>query len=267
MDPCRREGPPGPQEVEGEASGRGGPHGLQRGVHRGGELRGVRGQDGHGPERARELEAVLEEVEGIDLRRPHVQGRDHRHQTHRSAADDGHPVPRSHVPQGGEVHPGGHDVAREQGRGVTTVRHPDQGAPGQGDADELGLPTVEPLAALDPAEQLPHLAARAQPSLAGGAGAAARGEVRDDPIPGSDPLHRAPHLEDLAGELVPQHRPAVEAHLGPAVHVQVRAADGRELHAHDGVGGLLDGRVGSVRAGDVLDPLERERSHCFASIR
>ena len=96
---------------------------------------------------------------------------------------------------------------------------------------------------------------------------AAGGEGRDDPVPRNDPLHGTAHLEDLAGELVPQHRPAVEASLGPAVDVQVRAADGRELHAHDGVRGLLDGRFRRLRAGDVFDPLERERLHCAASIR
>src|SRR6185369_3772799 len=97
------------------------------------------------------------------------------------------------------------------------------------------------------------VALREEP-LAAGVAAPARDRGRDD-----DPvalLHVADVLPDLlddAHALVAEDRPRLHAGEGAADEVEVGPADGAPGEAHDGVGRLLDLRLGHVLDADVPD--------------
>ena len=83
-------------------------------------------------------------------------------------------------------------------------------------------------------------------------GAITKSPLRDVPDVGADVL-------DDADELVAD-RARLERRVA-AVVPEVRAADAREHHAHDGVGGLGDGRVGPVADLDAMRFDEESSTH------
>ena len=91
------------------------------------------------------------------------------------------------------------------------------------------------------------------------AGAVAERERRDHEVaPGDVPDVGADVLDD-ADELMAD-RARLERRVA-AVVPEVRAAHAREHHAHHGVGGLGDGRIGPVADVDVMRSYEESSTH------
>ena len=134
----------------------------------------------------------------------------------------------------------------------------DEGAVGERDADRLGLAAggaevrVVPEAAVD--------ARGLQAGAAELAGAARDGERRDDEVARLHGRDVGADLLDDADELVAD-RTAGLVGRGRVVRVQVAAADAGAGHAHERVGGLLDGRVGGVDDADVAGAVDVGGSH------
>ena len=152
---------------------------------------------------ARELEAVLEEVEGKTSAAPMSRAAT-------TAIRPTGPQPMTATrspgptPPGRQVHPV--DMTSPANRAAgSRPSAPAKELPARGTRTSSACPPWSP-AALDPAEQLPHLQRELSPARRRGRRRSSWRRARR-PVPGH-PLHRAPHLEDLAGELVPQHRPA-----------------------------------------------------------
>lgn len=83
--------------------------------------------------------------------------------------------------------------------------------------------------------------------------AAGHVEGHHHPVTLADRDHARPSFHDDPHVLVPEHRPGLD--VGPAfIHVQVRPADRGRRDLHQGVGGLLDPRIGDVLDGYGADP-------------
>jgi hypothetical protein len=134
------------------------------------------------------------------------------------------------------VKSGRQDIAGEERQlGIDLCRQRQQRGVGQGHAHVLGLRAVQAVTAFDPAEQRALDAARGQPACAIEAAPAAHREGADDARAGAQAFDFGADRDDLADELVPQHRAAIEAGLVAAVDVQVRTAQTGDFDAHDRV--------------------------------
>jgi len=154
---------------------------------------------------------------------------------------------------------GGHHVRERHQRlhhlvGVTRARHGHERGAGQRHADCLALSAVA-VAREHPAVQ----AGGRDAVLTVGAGAVAEHVRRDDEVTLGDSGHLAVHVFDHANELVAD-RAGLERRVA-AVEPEVRAADAREDHADDGVGGLDDRRITSLASGDGTGLVEDGCTH------
>lgn len=125
-------------------------------------------------------------------------------------------------------------------------------------AHVLGLGAVDQVTE-DPASASPAMAVH---GLATIGAAAAGGDAGDqDPVPRPYGAHVGAGLHHLADRLVPEHRAGT--HLGYVAleDVQVGAADGDGVDAHDHVGGVLETGVRDVLPGEVSGTMEDEALH------
>ena len=156
----------------------------------------------------------------------------------------------------------GEHVAGEQRFLLASTRwYAHQGGVRQGHAHQLGLHAVQAAAALEPAEELSLLTARGQAALAVEADSAAGGEGRYHHLARDQPLDLRSHLEHLTQELVTHDGPAVEPRFATVVHVQVRTAHRRQAHAHQGVLGPLQARLGHVEHAHRVHGVEGDGFH------
>ena len=138
----------------------------------------------------------------------------------------------------------------------------DEGAVGERDADRLGLAAggaeggVVPEAAVD--------AGGLQAGAAELAAAAGDRERGDHEVARGEGGDLGADLLDDADELVTHRRSGFVGRHG-VVGVQVAAAHAGTGHAHERVGGLLDGRVGDVDHADVARAVQVGGSHASQS--
>jgi hypothetical protein len=81
-----------------------------------------------------------------------------------------------------------------------------------------------------------------------------------------DSRHRRTDLDDLAGELVAEHRPRLEAGREPVEGEEVGAADRGRMDGDDCVAGLENRRVGDLFDRDVARRAEDDGPHAGCSI-
>lgn len=208
------------------------------------------GDDVVGTEVAAEVGAGGVAAHEDDALGPQTLGGDHRTQADRAVPDDQHRVPWADAGRDGTVVARGHHVRQGQQGGqqrrVGGDGQLDQGAVGVRDAHRLAL------AAVDTVESVPAAVPTGDLQALGAviAGVVAVRERGDDQVTRLETCHVGAGLLDHAEELV-THRPAGLSGRHRLVGPQVAAAHTRPDGAHEGIGGLLDLRVGTVLDPDV----------------
>ena len=177
-----------------------------------------------------------------------------------AVADDGDGVALLHAGADRGVVAGRHDVGEGEERpehGVVVARARDghEGAAGERDADRFALAAVDLAVAEGPAGG----AGDGRAVLAVGAAAVAVDERGDDEVAAADALDVGADVLDDADELVADRADGV---VGLAAVVpEVRTAHAAQHDTDDRVGGLLDGRVGTLAHGDGTGAVEDRCTH------
>ena len=218
------------------------------------------GDDVGCPERAPEVGACLVAAHEHDPLGPELGRREDGEQTDGAVTDDGDRAAVRDAAADGRVPARAVDVGQgEQGREERLVGFRGdagdlhQGAVGEGDPHGLGLPA--PGAQVGVVPEPAHQAGGLQPGAAELAHTAGHSEGRDDEVSRGE---RADLLDD-ADELVAD-RGAVPSR-GAVIRMQVAAAHASAGHAHQGVAGLLDARVGGVGDAEVSRAVQVGGSH------
>src|SRR5439155_4816054 len=161
----------------------------------------------------------------------------------------------------------GQDVREEDGRLVAhLVRERAQRAIGLRHANQLRLPAVESRIDAGVAEERAALALRDAAGAAGGTRAVRDHARVDDALSGPYALHGRADLDDLAGELVAEHGPRLEAGREPVEGEEVGAADRGRTNSDDCVAQPEDRRVGYLFDRDDARRTEDDRRHAGCSI-
>ena len=220
---------------------------------------------------AREVQPVLEAVHGDDAAGPQEPRRLHGEQAHRAGAEHHHRVPGLDVAHLRALVAGGKDVAEEEHLLLVHVVGNLHGPHvREGHAHVLRLAALVAARGVRiPIHARGHLAvgvgvlaAGRQPARAVEAGAARDVEGHHHPVPRLEGAHRGAHLLHHAGELVAEGAPHARVGDEAMEQVQIRAADGRARHPHDGVIGVQDDGVRLVPHRDPVGPLVDHGLHC-----
>lgn len=154
-------------------------------------------------------------------------------------------------------------VGHQQGRFIgKTDGHASQRGVGMRHAHELGLCTWQ--RGSERGTRAEEGAVGTMPVVsfvAPGASTACREIRRHDLVAEPDALDRATDLDNLADELVPEDGAWLDAGEVATDDVEIRSADARERHAHDGVGRLQESRRRHVGHADLAARLEDYRTH------
>ncbi len=203
------------------------------------------GDDVGGAELAAQIGAVLVPAHQNDLLGAEAFGRHDREQPDRAVADHRHRGPGvdtgpDRAVVAGTVHVGERQQRRQQ-RGVRRDRQLHQRAVGERNTDRPGLTAAHTGCVPEPAVTAGGLQALA----AEVAGVVLPRERGHDQVTGLDGGHVLAGLFDEAEELV-AHRRALLGNRHAVVRVQVAAAHAGQHDPDEGVGGLLQDRVGHV---------------------
>jgi hypothetical protein len=183
-----------------------------------------------------------------------------RGQADRAGAHDGHHVARTDAAgQHADLVAGGQDVGQHEHRLVRhAVGDPVGGSVGVGDADVLGLSSVD-VVAENPAALVQALPVASFAAVLAGAARADAGD--EDAVARRQPVHAVADFVDGAHGLVAEDPPGAHLRHVAGQDVQIGAADGGRIDPDDGVALVEDLRVRNLfpclPAGTVVN----ERSH------